>query len=245
MEWKTAIGKSSKESTLIRGYDILDLIGKITFTEAIYLVLKGNLPNKKEIKMLDTLFVSSIEHGINPPSTMVARIIASCGTDFNDALAAGLLAIGKNHGGAVEQSARILQEDFSKSAHLIVKETRENKKKLSGYGHRIYSIDPRAQKILSIAKELGFYGKYIKKALEIESELEKQTGRKICLNIDGVIAAVISEMGFDWKVSQAFFIIPRIAGISAHVHEELSQNNIYRRLSEEETEYTGPDKKKI
>ncbi|MDO8564249.1 MAG: citryl-CoA lyase [Nanoarchaeota archaeon] len=245
MEWKTEIAKSSKEETLIRGYNILEMIDKLTFTEAIYLVLKGVLPTKKETRMLDSIFVSSIEHGINPPSTMVARIIASCGTDFNDSLAAGLLAIGKNHGGAVEQSARILQEDINKPSSEIVREARVQKKKISGYGHRIYAIDPRAQKILSIAKELGFYGKYVKKALEIEAELEKQTGKKIYLNIDGAVATVISEMGFDWRVAQAFFIIPRIVGLSAHVHEELLQNNSYRRLDEEETLYLGKSNKKL
>lgn len=245
MEWKTKIAKSSNDETLIRGYDLLDLIGKINFTEAIYLVLKGELPSEKETKMLNAIFVAAIEHGINPPSTMAARIIASCGTDFNDALAAGLLAIGKNHGGAMEQGAKMLQENINNSTEEIVKQSLSQKKKLSGYGHKLYSVDKRALKLLRIAEELGFKGKYISKALEIERELEKQKGKKLCINIDGVIAAIVSELGFNWNVAQAFFIIPRIVGLSAHVHEEIDSGTSYRRLEENESQYVGENKRNL
>lgn len=244
MEWKTSIAKSSKEETLIRGYDIIKVMENHTFTEAIYLVLKGELPSAKEKEMLDALFVASIEHGISPPSTLAARVVASCGSDFNSALAAGILAIGEFHGGAMEKSARVLQEDHQ-TAKEIVAHVRATGEKLAGYGHKLYTIDPRARKLIQKAQQLGFCGKYVEKALEMENELEKQSGKKICLNIDGAIAAVISEIGFSWKMAQAFFIIPRIAGLSAHVYEEMSESTTYRRLDEKDSIYTGKERREL
>ncbi|HLC31399.1 MAG TPA: citryl-CoA lyase [Candidatus Nanoarchaeia archaeon] len=245
MEWKTKIGLSTAKETLVRGYDLVDLIGRLTFTEAIYLVLRGELPGAKEVEMLNALFVASIEHGIFPPSTTVARIVASCGADFNDSLAAGVLAISTHHGGAVQQSAMMLQEQLSLSAEEIVKTARTEKRKLSGYGHKIYTTDPRTIKLFSIAERLGFGGIYVKKSLDIEKELEKQIGKKLCLNIDGAIATIISELGFSWKLSPSFFILPRIVGISAHIYEELSQANTYRRLDETGVIYEGEVKRKL
>lgn len=244
MEWKTRISKSSEKETLIRGYPLVDLIGKYTFTEATFLVLKGELPNECEREMLDAIFVASIEHGINPPSAMGARIIASCGGDFNDALAAGLLAIAQHHGGAVERSALLLQNGTS-FAEETVRKACATKKKLPGYGHKIYTADPRAQRLLELAKKLGFHGKHVEQALAIEAELEKQCRKKICLNIDGAVAAIISDMGFSWKMAQAFFIIPRIVGLSAHVHEEQQMSTTYRRLEEEDVRYEGPPRREV
>ncbi len=245
MEWKTNISKSSEEETLIRGYPLVDLIGRYTFTETIYLILKGELPRERHTKMLDAIFAASIDHGVNPPSAMAARIIASCGSDFNDALSAGLLAIGQHHGGAVERSARILQEQEEVPAAEIVRSIRAAKQRLPGYGHKIYTVDPRAEKLISIAKELGFSGRYVEKAREIEDELGRQTGKRLCLNVDGTIAAIISELGFSWKMAQAFFIIPRIAGLSAHVAEEMQQSTTYRRLETDSVNYTGPERRDV
>ena len=87
------------------------------------MILKGKLPNEKEVKMLDAIFVSSIDHGMGPPSILSARTAASAGNSLNAAVAAGILSIGDHHGGAIENSAKLFQENKEKNLfscfHLV------------------------------------------------------------------------------------------------------------------------------
>lgn len=230
---------------IIRGYDLIDLINKVSFTESIFLVLKGELPNEKEAKLLNSLLVSSIEHGVEAPSTTIARLTASNGIPSSTAIAAGVASIGDSHGGAAEALAKILQENAEKPAIEIVAEFKETKRRIPGFGHKIYKIDPRTQALLEIAKQTGFDGKFVKLCLEIEKELEKTSGKNLPLNIDGTIAALMSELGFDWRLGKSLFIISRVVGIAAHVHEEQKTGKPVRRISEEDVNYTGSEKRNL
>ena len=101
--WKTAITKVEPNKLLLRGYRIDELIGNISFSQAVFLAIKGELPSEKQAKMIDAMLVSSIDHGVTPPSCLSARTIASAGAPLNAALAGGILAISKHHGGAIEE----------------------------------------------------------------------------------------------------------------------------------------------
>ncbi|MBI5635849.1 citryl-CoA lyase [Candidatus Micrarchaeota archaeon] len=243
--WKTAVSKSSEQETLIRGYSIEELVGKKSFAETVYLILKGELPSKAEAVLIDAMLVSCVDHGINVPSVTAARIVLSAGNSFNTAVGAGILAIGEFHGGAIEQSAKFLSENREKSAADAVKQMRAEKKRIPGFGHKIYTSDPRTKRMLEIARENKFWGKTIDFALQVEKELEKQSGKKLCLNVDGCIAALITEMGFDYRAGKAFFIIARSAGICAHVLEEWQREKPFRRLDESETVYDGKAKREL
>lgn len=241
-KWKTSIAEVKNEKVNVRGYDLeKDLLGKVSFTEMIFLVLSGKKPTKEQKEMLDAIFVSATEHGITPQSVATARMAASGSGNFLQSLAAGILAMGEHHGGAVEGCAKLLQENDGKNAKEIVNDFIKNNKRIPGYGHKIYTDeDPRTTKLFEIAKKNKIYGKSCKLAQEIAKEIEKQKGKKLCLNIDGAIASIISDMEFDWQLARAFFAIPRTVGISAHVHEELTKEKPYsKKIDEEETEYTG------
>lgn len=238
MKWKTAISVHKNGETYIRGEALTKLIGKYSFTEAIFLVLKGALPNKREKEMLDAIFVASIEHGVEAPSAFVARTVVSTGNPMNAALAAGFLATGDWHGGAIEQAARMFQS--AQTPAQIVSDALTKKERISGYGHKLYKdVDPRAMAIFAKAKKLKFYGKYVGRAIAIQKEFEKQSGRKLPLNIDAAIAAIISELGFDWRLGKAFFALGRLPGIIAHAHEEMVNEKPYRRFEENDVEYIG------
>jgi citrate synthase len=60
------------------------------------------------------------------------------------------------------------------------------------------------------------------------------------INVDGAIAAIISDMGFDWRLGKAFFVMGRVAGMIAHVYEEMTTQKPMRRMCVQETEYDGP-----
>ena len=247
-KWKTAISFHDGKEAYVRGYPLRDLVGNLTFTEAIYLVLKGELPTEKERKMLDAIFVATVEHSIAPPSVIAARAVISGGNKLHVGVAAGVMAFGEAHGGALEGAMRFFQENVSRSAEEVVKEYLDRGERIPGYGHRFYKEeDPRTAELFEIAKRLGFFGKYARFALEVEKAIEKLKGKRLVLNVDGAIAAIVSEMGFDWRLGKGFFIIGRIPGLVAHAYEELVfEKPFSKRLDEEkEVEYTGVGKRKL
>ena len=107
---KTNITRIEPGSIQIKGYEIAELMGKKTFAEVVYLILKGELPNAAEAAMMDAILVSSVDHGVTSPSSLATRVVLSGGNPLNAAIAGGILTIGDSHGGAMEQCAKILQE---------------------------------------------------------------------------------------------------------------------------------------
>ena len=238
MKFKTSISKREGEELFVRGKKLTDMIGAMTFTEAVFFILKGELPNKHQTALLDAVLVATVEHGIEVPSAFVPRVVASTGNSVNAALAAGALTIGTLHGGAIEQCAQILQS--GKSAKEIVGEALAKKERISGYGHKVYKdADPRTTAIYAVAEKQEVDGKYLQLTRDIEKELALQSGKQLPLNIDGAIAAVISELGIDWRLGKAFFILGRMPGMMAHILEEMINEKSYRRLEKEEVEYIG------
>jgi citryl-CoA lyase len=242
MEWKTSISKAQKDKTILRGYNLEELSKNISFTKAIFLTLKGEMPTEQEENMLNAILVSAIDHGIEPSSAYVARSVASTGNQFNSSVSAGVAAMGRYHGGAIEDCARALKIDMN--AKDKVKDAIRHKKTILGFGHKLYkSEDPRTKILMEVAKENKVFGHYCEHALEIEHELELQKDKKLVLNVDGAIAAIILDMGFEYRLANAFFIISRTVGLCAHIHEEITTEKPVRRL--EESIYTGPIDKKL
>ncbi len=242
-DWTTSITKTGAGELRVRGYDINSMIKGLSFAQTIYLILKGELPSEAEARMIEAMLVSSIDHGITPPSNLAARTVMSGGNSLNSSVAAGILCIGESHGGAIEQCARILQESVAagRSAAEVVAWHKERKIRLPGFGHRIHERDPRTTTLLEVADACGFTGDHIRLAVGMMEELEKGSSRKLPLNVDGAIAAVISEMGFDWRMGKGFFIIARTPGLVAHVFEEWSTQKPMRKLGPLGGHYDGPE----
>jgi citryl-CoA lyase len=249
--WKTAITQIKPGEIRVRGFDIAELMGAVSYAEAVYLVLKGELPSKAEARMMEAILVASIDHGPTPPSVLAARTVLSGGNSLNASVAAGVMTIGDVHGGAVEQCARILQEKARQEGSLatiaaaLVEELHQQKRRMPGFGHRLHGTDPRTVRLLALAKETGFWGRHIDLAVQIEEELEKKLGRRLPMNVDGAVAAAISDMGFNWRLGKGFFIVSRVAGLVAHVHEEWTRERPMRKLGPPASEYDGPKPRKL
>jgi len=253
--WKTAITKVEPNKLLLRGYRIDELMGNITFAQAVFLTMKGELPSEREARMIDAMLVSSIDHGVTPPSCLAARTIASGGAPLNAALAGGILAISKHHGGAIENSMRVIQEAVKRKkemkkteqemAVLIVNEYREKGKRLPGFGHRIHTKDPRTLKLFQIASDLGIAREYVGMAKAIEEGIEKSSGKRLPINVDGAIAALLCEMNFPPELANAFFILARVPGLVAHTYEEQTRMKPMRHIDSKDHEYDGIPERKL
>ena len=255
MAWKSKITKVEPNHLVTRGYRQEDLIGNISYPHVVYLLLKGELPSEEHGKMIDAILTACIDHGVTPPSSIASRIVASGGVPLPTAVAAGVLSIGDAHGGAIEKGAKFLQDgivrmknekkSIAEMGKILVKESRENHKRILGFGHRVHTADPRTKRLFTLADELKISGDHIALSKIIETELESSAGRKLPINVDGAIAAIISDMGFDYRLGKAFFLLGRVAGLTAHVYEEQTREKPMRKMFSVDCEYDGPEEKNL
>ena len=254
-QWETSIcqtiSRAETEEVIIRGEPLSELIGEVSFAEMMFLLIQGKRPSKAQARVLDALLVASIEHGIAPPS-MISRCMASYGSPLQAAVAGGVMAFGDTMGGAGEQFAKLLMEHLSDHAtgggviddvrlndiaRTMVSTARCNHQRLPGFGIPLHAADPRSPKLLEVARAEGVYGPFCRLAVAVEAELEQQTRRRIPLNIDGVGAALILDLGFDWRLSRLFIITPRTVSMGAHYLEELEQDTQWRHIPVHQIHY--------
>ena len=251
---KTAVSRVEKDKIVTRGYNQRDLIEKIRYSDMVFLLLKGRLPTVKQARIFNHVLVSFCDHGVTPPSTQTARLIASSGSPMNSAVAGALLSFGHKHAGAIEKSMELYQSKIG-SAHLIDDPDIDNKqiaslaieiykeyvlkgKKIPGFGHRYHKIDPRADKLIEVAINEGFIGPHLKLALAVQDLLAEK--KNIRLNVDGANAAILSDLGFDPELGLGVFIIGRVPGIIAHIREERMDEEEFRRFCDlDDIEYVG------
>jgi len=104
--WRTALTEATDDGVRIRGYDLRDLVGGISFAEGILLMARGELPTKGEARLLEAILVSVLDRGIVPCS-VVTRYLASSGSPIQAAVAGGILSFGDVYGGAVGRPHRL------------------------------------------------------------------------------------------------------------------------------------------
>src|SRR5438067_11994180 len=129
--WQSALTSIEPNRILIRGYPLDEMMGRLGFAEAVYLLLTGELPTPAIGRMLNAVLVSSIDPGVTPPSTLAARNVATSGAPLKDCVAAGILAFGPHHGGDIESCMRFLDagltlvrngKSLQEAADIIVEE---------------------------------------------------------------------------------------------------------------------------
>jgi citrate synthase len=244
---KTSISWVQAEKIQIRGHSIEDLIGNIAFGEMLYLVLIGKIPSKEYGKMLEAILVSVIDHGVRPPSTIAAVTVANTGSSLNSAVAAGLLAINKYHGGAIEDAMKAIAEtvdrqelegiDERSAAIRTISDYKQRGERVSGFGHRFHSADPRTVRLFDLSRELKIAGKFVEQAEVLAEVLTEKSGKHLPINADGAIAALLCEMSFPPKLANGIFMIARTAGLVAHVVEEQQNNPPMRTVEVENYEF--------
>lgn len=255
LHWKTAITKIEPNHIAVRGYDIAEMMGNVSYPQMVYLLFKGELPSPNTGKLIEAMLVSSVDHGTTPPSALAALTVASTGAELNAAVAAGILAISRFHGGAIEECMNILHavkktKDANnltddQAAEEIIGQYRSEKKRLSGFGHRLHTDDPRTQKLFDLAGDLDVAGEFVALARATEKALHSSLGKKLPINVDGAIAALLCDMDFDPVFANAFFMIARVPGLVAHIYEERTRYKPMRKIHPTDVEYDGPDNRSL
>ena len=236
--WRTAIAASDETHIWIRGYDIADLMKKATFADLVFLLHQKRLPTEKERGLLDAILIAVADHGAGAPSCAAARLAASGNREsLSAAVAAGLLAVGTDHGGAgtacMEMIATGLAEAASPggsieaAARKAVSTAAAAKTLVPGFGHRVHTTDPRVEVLFGMAKDAGLSGKAVAFMRAAEAALHER-GKKVPTNVDGALAAVLHELGFAPPAGKFIFMIGRVAGLTAEVAEEYEREKPMR-----------------
>lgn len=193
--------------------ELLEMVKGKSLVEVVLYYWLGRWVSEKERQILEEMMVLCVDHGPDSPSATATREAAVSGEGLLASVRAGAATINESHGGAIEGCAGLLlEEDFG--AKRIVGEALEEGRRLPGFGHRVYKTqDPRATYLEARSQELGLGGKYWERAREIELELEKKKGKKLVLNIDGGMAAIMCELEIKPELMNGFFLWPRVAGL--------------------------------
>jgi citrate synthase len=245
--WKTAISSVQPNEILVRGYPIEQLVRGRSFGDTIYLLLTGELPKRGEGMLIEAILVSCCEHSLASPSADAVRFVASSGVPLQTAVAAGVSAIGEVHGGAIEPCARILQDAVRnrKTPGNIFAQLKAEGRRLPGFGHPVHTCDPRKTVLLALASEMKLSGAHVRLACDLEEQSETNVGRRLPMNVDGAIAAIMCDLGIDPALGKAFFIIGRAAGFVAHAHEQMTMEKPFKAADHSEITYTGPSRRDL
>jgi len=236
--WRTAIATSDATNIWIRGHGIASLMTQGTFADTVFLLHQGRLPNAGERRLLDAILVAVADHGSGAPSCATARLAASGNRQSpSAAVAAGILAIGNEHGGAgadcMEMIANGMERATKESISLeevareLVDDAKANHRRIPGLGHRAHSRDPRTPVLFDMAREVGLAGRGIAFMEALESQVRAGI-KPLPINIDGALAAVLYDIGFPPAFGMLVFIIGRVAGLTAEVAEEYAREKPMR-----------------
>jgi len=256
-QWPTAITEIGPNRILVRGYPVDEMMGRLSFGEAVYLILRGELPPPSVGQLFSAVLVSSIDHGVTPPSTLAARNVATSGAPLRASVAAGVLGFGMYHGGDIETCMRFLEQGLARvragaspheAAAALVGECLRTDRPCPGFGHRIHSADPRAARLFQMAHELELEGEHVRMVREIVRVLEARPDaaqHPLPVNVDGAIAAVCGDLGFEPEVANALFIIARVPGLASHALEEQRRAKPLRQIDPKDHVYDGPPARRL
>ena len=227
-----------------KGEKIITPRNDLTASENFFNMCFGKIPGKEVIKAFDVSLILYAEHSFNA-STFASRVITSTTSDIYSAICGGIGALkGPLHGGANEQVMHMLKEIGEvKNAKKWILDALAKKKKIMGFGHRVYrSGDSRVPTMTKYAEKMASITggeKWIQISNILKDTMIKE--KNIYPNLDFPAGPAYYMMGFDIDMFTPLFVMSRITGWTAHIMEQTADNRIIRPLSD----YIGSAQRKV
>lgn len=251
----TAISTSDASRIVVRGRDLCnEIIGKYDFTSYFWLLVAGGEPTAVQKRFADAVLTAIAEHGLVPSVVAARMTYAAAPEAFHGAVAAGLLGCGSVVLGSAEVAGRFLKSvadaaenadgDLNAAASKAVSDLHKDKKAVPGFGHPQHAAgDPRANLLLKMAKEEGVEGRHIGALRAVEARLPEIIGRKLPINVNGAIPAIMLDVGFPVQALKGISLLARTASLIGHLQEETERpiGFILSGKAAEAIEYDGPE----
>jgi citrate synthase len=250
---RSDLAYSTADRIVVRGHDLVELIGNVPLGDVAFLELKGRLPTTQESTVFNAITVTLVEHGLTPSAIAARLTFLGAPESLQAAVAAGLLGLGGRYGGTVEDVARYLQEALSEAApdadlrvlaRGIVAEHRSRRLMIAGLGHPTHKgVDPRVPRLFQVAAQNGLAGRNVELVQLVGEEASAALGRELPVNATGAIGAIASDLDIPWQVSRGLAVMARAIGLVAHIQEELEEPlaaEIWRRAEEEASAHLRP-----
>ena len=220
------------------------------FAHAVYRAISGSgTRDAKRARMLEAVIVASLDHGVTPPSAQATLIASSVRASYEVAVAQGAGAITDIHGGAGEKAAAFFLQcaglasgqdlSLEEATRAVIRRYIKEGRRVEGMGHRVHTQDPRRDALWALAEESGLAGPCVAISRIAGNMLREVRGLDLPINVDGVIGAIVADMGLDPKLAKALFIFGRIMGLSAHYFEEVASQPPMRPINFNEAIYRG------
>lgn len=235
---------------MVRGHDLVDLIGNVSLGDMAFLELKGRLPTAQEATVFNAITVTLVEHGMTPSVIAARMTYLGAPESLQGAVAAGLLGIGGRYGGTVEDVAHYLQDGLAGAedgvspqqvAADIVRRHRADRRPVAGIGHPNHKdVDPRVPRLFEVAAANGLAGRYVDLVQLVGEEASSVLNRKLPVNATGAIGAIACELEIPWQVCRGLAVMARAIGLVAHLQEEVADplaTEIWTRVEEESAEH--------
>jgi citrate synthase len=224
------ISQAYPDRVEVRGRDLCQLMGRLSFTEYFHLLLTGREPTEDQRFFLDVLLVAIAEHGMMPTNVAARMTLDADPGSLQGAVAAGILGCGPVILGTSAECAALLEVAQERVAgggeaeqitEHLAREIHSSGGRIPGFGHPVHRpLDPRAERVLELADQRGVSGLYVRLARCFREAVAKTWPRRMTMNVAMPIAAVMLDLGFPSATVKAVPILARTGGLLAHLAEE-------------------------
>jgi len=182
-----------------------------------------------ELRIVNAILIAIMEHGLTPSAIATREIYMSAPENLQGAVAAGLMGVGSQFVGTIENNAVLLaqlvalpdEETRREKAREIIAVHKTRKILLPGFGHHLHKPeDPRAQRLIEMGREAGFERGFLDNLELLGEEIDAVFAKHVPINATGATAALMGEMNVPVKLMRGFAVISRAAGLVAHIAEE-------------------------
>ncbi len=227
----TSLCRHTETSIHYRDRDLVEeILGQRTFVDVMFEQVMARPATAVDRQVVDAVLIVLMEHGLTPSAIATRLVYMSAPENLQGAVASGLLAVGSQFVGTMENCARLLAEILEApdgteaAAARVAQRFAAERRPVPGFGHHLHRPDdPRALKLIQLGRALDLPGRHLTALEALSAALDRAVGKHVTINATGSVAALLGEIGVPWQLMRGFAVVSRAAGLVAHVAEEQRQ----------------------
>ncbi|MBP9184328.1 MAG: citryl-CoA lyase [Fuscovulum sp.] len=246
--WVSSVSDITPEDIFIRGYPMQSLVGRLPFSAIAFLLIRGRIPTPGQAKLMDVILSSILDYALQKSGTVAARAIVSVNPKMTAGLSAAMLGAGE-FAVSPEDTGRFIAEgvaawrasgqEMEAHATTLVADLRAAKRRVPGFGHQVFrGIDPRAERLKSIAIEHGVWGEANDWYAAVHRAFQAAANKPdLVMNDVGMLAGIMIQMGFTPAEMTGLALLSTFPGLIAHISEEMQSGAINRIVPDDNATY--------